>query len=234
MPSSTIPLSRTLAVTQQFVRNSPLTFTSPTTDNDPGFTNADWVRQFLLGPPFAWRWNRTNTPVTCEIGVSDYTIGLPNFGWLEKAVIFDPEDGDRSHELTVLINLVPESVPNLPVNISAQDDDGEGNITFRLSPTPDKAYALKIVSQNAPPLFQNTSDTWAPIPDYLSFLYTQGMRAQAYEYLNDPRFITSMQIFMQQAVAANNGLSESQKSIFLPERLNMVRQQADVQATVRK
>lgn len=234
MPSSTIPLSRTMLVTQQFVRNAPLTFISPSSDNDPGFTNADWVRQFLLGPPFAWRWNRTDTEIDCAIGVSDYKVELSNFGWLEKAVITDPDDGDRSHELTVTINLVPDTVPNLPVNISAQDDDGEGNITFRLSPTPDKAYALTVVSQNAPPLFQGLSDTWAPIPDYLSFLYTQGMRAQAYEYLNDPRFVTAMQIFMQQAVAANNGLSESQKSIFLPERLNMARQQADVQATVRK
>lgn len=233
MASSTITLERTLKVTQQFNWGALLTFTNPSS-NDPGFTNADWVRQFILAPPFAWRWNRTNTDTTCVTGASDIVLPLSNFGWLEKAVITDPTDGNRAQELEIVLNLTQETVPNLPMRIAAQDDDGEGNITFRLMPPPDKEYGLTLISQNAPPLFAAATDTWAPIPDYLSYLYNQGMKALAYEYTDDSRYQIAIQIFMQQVVAANNGLTESQRNIFLSDRLNTARENLSVQATARK
>jgi hypothetical protein len=233
MASSTIQLSRTLGVTQQFIRNSPLTFTSPT-NNDPGFTNADWVRQFILGPPFAWRWNRSTTNVLCVVGQSDYTISLPTFGWLETATLNDPTNGNSSLQLEISIDLLPDNTPNQPTKISAQSDDGEGNITFRLVPSPDVAYNMVLSWQNASPIFTAATQTWAPIPDYLSYLYNQGMKAVAYEYLADERYVTAMQLFLTNLVSANNGLTESQKAIFLTDRLNIERDNLSVQSTARK
>ena len=233
MASSTIQLSRTLGVTQQFIRNSPLTFTSPT-NNDPGFSNADWVRQFILGPPFAWRWNRSITNVLCIVGQSDYKISVPTFGWLEKAVINNPSDGNSSYELEIAIDLVPDNTPNQPTKISAQLDDGGGNITFRLVPAPDFAYNLVLSWQNSSPVFTASTQTWAPIPDYLSYLYNQGMKAVAYEYIADERYVTAMQLFLTNLVSANNGLTESQRAIFLTDRLNIERDNLGVAATARK
>lgn len=233
MASSTIPLSRTLGVTQQFIRNSPLTFTSPT-NNDPGFTNADWVRQTILSPPLAWRWNRSVTNILCVVGQSDYKVALPTFGWLENAVINNPSDGNSSYKLEVSVDLVPDNTPNQPTKISAQLDDDAGNITFRLVPSPDFAYNMVLNWQNSSPIFTDETQTWAPIPDYMSYIYNQGMKAVAYEYISDDRYVTAMQLFLTNLVAANNGLTESQRAIFLSDRLNIERESLGVPATARK
>ena len=88
--------------------------------------------------------------------------------------------------------------------------------------------------QNAAPVFTSVTDTWAPIPDYLSYIYNSGMKALAYEYLSDERYVTAMQLFLTNLVAANNGLTESQAAIFLTDRLNIERDNLSVQATARK
>lgn len=226
MPSSTIQLSRSINLAQQFVRNAPLSFV--TGNNDPAFSNADWVRQFLLGPPFAWRWNRATVDITCIVGVSDYLTAITDFGWIEKAIIIDPENGNQSFELEVEMNLSEETVPNQPSQVSPQFDDGEGNITFRVSPAPISPYVLRLTYQKAAGVFSLATQTWSPIPDYLSYLYNQGFLAKNLEYINDQRYVTAMQLFLQQAVSANNGLTETQMNIFLTERMNSQRQQQDV------
>lgn len=226
--ASTIQLARTIALAQQFVRNAPLTFTGPT-DNDPAFSNADWVRQFILSPPFAWRWNRTETPIACIPGQTDYTVSLPTFGWIEKAIVTFETNGSQTTELEVATSLAVESNPNLPTKISAQLDDDAGNITFRLMPAPDEAYVVTVMSQNAAGTFTDPSQTWAPIPDFMSFLYNSGFQAKTYEYLSDSRFQAVMQLFLQQLVAANTGLSETQRNIFLQDRIDTTREQRGVQ-----
>jgi len=226
--ASTIPLSRTIALAQQFVRNAPLTFTGPT-DNDPAFSNADWVRQFILSPPFAWRWNRTETPITCTIGVTDYQVSLPSFGWIEKAIVTFGVNGEQTTELEIVTNLTVESNPNLPTRISAQLDDDSGNITFRISPAPDEPYVITVTSQNAAETFTAASQFWSPIPDYMVYLVNTGFQAKTYEYLSDPRFQITMQMFLQQVLSANNGLSDTQINIFLRDRVDTTREQLAVQ-----
>jgi hypothetical protein len=226
--ASTIPLSRTIALAQQFVRNAPLTFTGPT-DNDPAFSNADWVRQFITAPPFAWNWNRVETQIQCVIGQTDYTVSLPTFGWIEKAIVTLVNDGSQTTELEISPNLAQENNPNLPTKISAQFEDGAGNITFRLSPAPDDLYVLTVMTQSAAGTFAATTDFWSPIPNYLVFLVNTGFQAKTYEYLADPRFVPTMQLFLQQVVAANTGLSETAKNIFLSDRIDTTREQLAVQ-----
>lgn len=224
--ASTITISRSIAYASQFVRLAPLTFNIT---GDPSFSNADWVRQFLLAPPFAWRWNRTETQFTCTAGVSDYTQSLPNFGYIEKAVLVDTTNGDISHELEVVLDLAQETVPNLSTKIAAQLDDGAGNITFRLLPPPAANYMVTVTSQNAPGVFTDAGQTWTPIPDYLSYLYNQGMLAKTYEYIADPRFAGTMSLFLRQAVAANEGLDDTAVNIFLADSIVTERTQSAVQ-----
>src|SRR6185312_11157257 len=102
--ASTIKLSRTIAASSRFINQAPLVFTGT---NDPAFTIADWVRGFILSPPFAWRWNRaTVSPITVSSGAQDYTVNLPNFGWLEQAVIVDTSlTPNQAHQLEVALNL---------------------------------------------------------------------------------------------------------------------------------
>jgi hypothetical protein len=224
--ASTIQLQRSITLASAFVRYAPLTLST----NDPALSNADWVRQFILSPPFAWRWNRAVTTFTTAIGSPDYVKAITNLGWIEKAVIYEPNDGNETHELEVSNNLAVETQENQPTKISAQLDDDAGNITFRLVPAPDKVYTVEVTYQKSSPLFTAPTETWAPLPDYLSYMYNQGFLAKALEYINDSRFAGSMQLFLQQLVAANNGLSDAQKNIFMADQTNTQRQSQNVQA----
>lgn len=229
--ASTITLERSVNYVQRFIRNAPLTFIN---NGDPAFSSADWVREFILSPPFAWRWNRGYvSPITVQLGVADYTTNVPDFGWIEKAYLTFPViDGNpgRSIELSNELVLASEILTNQPSTISAQLDDDNGNITFRIFPPPDRAYTLYIIYQKAAAKFTSLSQTWAPLPDYTSYLFHQGFKALCYEYMGDERFGFALQLFMQQLVAANEGLSETEKNIFLQERMNTLREQVSVQS----
>ena len=214
-------LLRSVTVAQLFVRNMPLAGAGGVA-TEPAFSIGDWVRQFILAPPFAWRWNRVTTtiPITAA-GGQDYTKVLTDFGWLEKA---SWTDGTVSQELQIALDLSEDTQKNPPVQIAARLDNNSGTITFRVLPPPDKSYTVTITYQKAAPIFTSINDTWSPIPDYLSYLCNQGFAAKAYEYFGDERFLSAMQIFVKQVVAANSGLDESQKNIFLGERITTGRQ----------
>lgn len=286
MPS-TKTLQNVVDIASIFTRQIPLTNVGGIS-NQPAFGMGDWVRGFILGPPFAWRWNRSQTAFITTAGVQDYALtnwqastavalGLiyidPNgyqqqvttagntgnsapawsatpgnttadnagggtavwtnkgavglatplatFGWLEKASV---NDGSKVFELEVLLNLAEESVQNLPNRISARLDNDAGVVTFRLVPIPNTTYNVKISYQNSAPTFASLSDTWAPIPDYFWYLYSQGFLAKTYEYIDNERFGPALQLFVRQVVAASEGLSDSQKNIFLDDRINTARQ----------
>ena len=234
--ASTIQLQRTINRSSQFIRLAPLTFASNTA-NDPAFSNADWVMQTILAPPFAWRWNRnatatpTNPTFKTTSGVTDYKVSLPDFGWIEKAVGYDVKDGFRAFELQIGLISGAESLQNEPSRIAAQYDDGEGNITFRLFPPPDdKDYNIVVEYQKSAPQFTSATQTWTPIPDYLSFVYNTGYDSRAYEYMNDPRFQSAAQLFYTQLASVAEGLDNTQKNIWLHDRLVSLHQTAAAQS----
>lgn len=227
-PNCTNTLQRTINLAQNFARNAPLTFSGT---SDLALQIGDWVRQFVLAPPFSWRFNRAVTTFVTVAGTQDYSVNVPTFGWLEKAVVTDNTGTSPVvYALENMLNLSEESVRNLPTRISARLDDGNGNISFRLSPPPDKVYTTTITYQNSPNTFSSMNDLWTPIPDYLSFLYNQGVLAKAYEYLNDPRFGSAMPLFLRQVIATNAGLDETQINIFLADRVNTAREGQTSQA----
>jgi hypothetical protein len=233
--ASTIQLQRTINLAQQYLRLAPLTFVENTA-NDPAFSNADWVMQFILSPDLGgWRWNRvgatpSNPTFKTVIGQSDYIVNLPNFGWIEKAVAYDPVNGFAAFELQNDLIKGADTNSNQPARIAAQYDDGNGNITFRVFPAPDAAYSIVVEYQKSAPQFASLTQTWAPIPDYLSYIFNTGFQAKGFDYSNDPRFSSSMQLFLQHLAAAAEGLDSSQKNLFLEDKLNTLRQTARVQA----
>ncbi len=81
-----------------------------------------------------------------------------------------------------------------------------------------------MTQQTAPTNFTSLSDLWAPVPDYLSYLYNQGIVAKTYEYMNKDTYLPEEQLFLRQVIAANAGLTESQINIFLSERINTARE----------
>lgn len=231
--ASTIELQRTIQRTQQFIRLAPLTFTE-NTNNDPAFSNADWVMQEILAPPLAWRWNRSGASpqvptFSTVIGQTDYPVSLPTFGWIEKATAYDPLNGFAAYELQNGLIYAADTLPNQPARIAAVFDNGDGLITFRIFPAPDKVYSIVVEFQNAAQLFTSPTQTWAPIPDYLSFIYNTGYDYRAEEYMSDPRAMSTGQLFYTQLANFAEGLTESQKNIWLADKVNSLREISKVQ-----
>ena len=296
------------------------------------YSIGDEIRQFILSPPFVWRWNRGQVaPIVCKPGTTDYTVNIPDFGWVERAWILYPYsitgnilqiynsmnilsisiasgvvtvlvDGNpidfgfyigqtisiqqvvdstfdafqtlvisglgpntitysqigptgsstggivfnistiatptvtstgplSTKELTINQTLAQESVLGQPGYISVIGDDNNGNITFRLMPSPDQPYTLSIIYQKASPTFESTIDTWNPIPDYLSYLYTKGFEAKAYEYKGDERFAFAWQEFLKMVLSASDGLTETQKNIYLDPQIVTAREKGAVQTS---
>lgn len=285
--ANTNTLQRALNFVQPFVLGNPLSGLLAIA-NEPALSIGDWVRQFILGPPFSWRWNRAQTAFIAKPGVQDYVVTfwqantayalytivvdingneqlvttagtsgasqpvwnpatnattadggtlvwtnqgavgvstpLQNFGWLEKATW---SDGTNFQELQVALNLGEDSKQNPPVSISARLDNNNGIITFRLLPVPDVIYTVTLAYQKSAPNFATLSDLWQPIPDYLSYLYNQGMLSKCYELINDEKTAFAMQLFVRQVIAANEGLSDSQKNIFIDDWLKTQKQIQD-------
>jgi hypothetical protein len=220
-PNCTNTLQRVTNVVQNFIRNAPLTFSGT---NDPALLLGDWVRDFMLGPPFAWRWNRATVPLTLVAGQQDYQTAVPDFGWLECVTIKDTASPPNSYEMEIRLDIGEDTTQNQPRAVAAEYDDNNGNITFRFLPVPMATYTANVTYQLAPPKFTAMTDFWAPIPDYLSHLYFQGLLAKSYEYFGDTRFQVAMPLFLRQVIAANGGLDETQLNIFLSERLVTARE----------
>ena len=80
MGSSTIKLIQTLDWAKRF------SFLRPQNNgnyNEPAITNANIVLQTIVGPPFAWRWNRVVTGFVSKPGQQDYTI----FNYLSSTAV---------------------------------------------------------------------------------------------------------------------------------------------------
>ena len=67
MPS-TVTLQNTTSFASIYTRLNPLVNVGAVS-NEPALTIGNIIRGMLLGPPFAWRWNRQQTAFKANIGV---------------------------------------------------------------------------------------------------------------------------------------------------------------------
>jgi hypothetical protein len=118
-------------------------------------------------------------------------------------------------ELEPKLSLAMDSAQARPRNVSAQLDDGLGNVTFRLMPVPDQAYPIALTLQNNPPLRTSIEQTWSPIPDEYSQLFNWGFLSLMWLFADDPRFQLANQKFVSSILGASEGLSQTEVNIFL-------------------
>lgn len=220
MPS-TITVQQTLTWLQAFVLQRP-TFTVNGATNEPALTSANKILASMVAAPFRWNWNRAQilTAFTTIPGTSDYTLSVPNFGYLEKATLFlAGRTPDTTFELEVFPILASDTNQNEPAKISAVIDDGAGNITFRLLPVPDNAYIGSLTIQKSPTLLTSLSQTWSPVPDKYAHIYEQAMVAHMQGMYNTQAYFSGMELFFRMLVAAAEGMTESEKALFLEDSL---------------
>ena len=184
---------------------------------EPAVTSVNTVIQTMLGAPFRWRWNRQVVTFSTVIGQQDYTVPC-NLGWIENASVqwLDTNDSTlKWKEMAMKIDLALDSASSRPHSISAQGDDLNGNITFRLMPVPDAVYPISITVQQKPTLITSVNQTWTPIPDEFGYIYNYGLLALLFMYADDARFTVTSQKFVAHLLAANQGLSDTERNIFL-------------------
>lgn len=169
-------------------------------------------------------WNHTlNGPTTdgtvhwTNLGlVSTEASGSYTFAWIENSSVQDTLQGvPYWKEMTSKIVLGLESAQSRPNFISAQIDDGLGNITFRLLPTPDTVYPVVITIQEKPPIFKSVQQTWDPIPDEYSHIYNWGFLAMMWMFADDPRYASANDKFITSLLATHDGLTQTQLNIML-------------------
>lgn len=189
---------------------------------EPALTMANSVLGFILGPPFAWRWNRNKVTFTTMLGTQTYQEAVTDLGWVEEATI---SDGVTVWPLEVRLHLEDSTDQNRPEYIASELDDDAGNITFNMYPVPDKVYTITVTYQKKPVLFTSLNGKWAPIPDEYQHLYNSGFLAWAFENVDDQRLGFEYQKFIRLVIATSEGLTDSEKAIFLEEKLLELRQQ---------
>ena len=177
-------------------------------------------------------WNHTKGGLTSDGTVTWLNLGSINtpvsqtysLAWIEKASVQDISPtlaNPKWYEIESNLDLALDSSEGRPRNVSAQVDDGNGNITFRLMMIPDKAYPVAITMQQKPPVFSKNglgvNQTWSPIPDEYSRLYEWGFLALFFLFADDPRFTFANQKFVTSLLSTSEGLTATEINIFLSE-----------------
>jgi hypothetical protein len=160
-----------------------------------------------------------------------------NFGWIETVSVRTTNASTCQQEWKEISNklcLALDSAQSRPHDISPQIDTGDGNITFRLMPTPDKAYPVAITIQQKPTLFTSLNQAWAPIPDELSHIYSWGVLSLLFLFADDPRFQLANQKFVAHLLSSHQGLTATQINIFLSQWQMVTGQQIVLPSTIQQ
>ena len=157
-----------------------------------------------------------NTIVWTNDGPIPNGANFSTFYWIENATVNDLATQQKWWSLAPKIDLELSAVQSRPMNIAAELDDGQGNITYRLMPPPDQAYPVAITLQQKPAVITKLSQTFAPIPDEYLMVVRWGFLAWANYYLGR---ISDFQVanakFVAGLLAAQTGLTETEKDAFL-------------------
>jgi hypothetical protein len=173
--------------------------------------------QFTAAVPALANGTDTVGTFTC-LTTQDYTVALPNFSHIEHASVLDISATGapvKWWELTVKNNLSLESSKNRPEFIGPHVQDASGNITFRLSSAPDKAYPVSLHVQLAAPAVLSINQTWAPLPDFMEYIYEWGFLALMWAFADDNRATDANNKFKAGILGRAEGLSEEQRNVFL-------------------
>jgi hypothetical protein len=160
-----------------------------------------------------------------NVTTQDYTVPAPSFSHIEHASVLDlvaiagsdpvAYNPSKWQQLTVKDNLALETSANRPLYISPEVEDGNGNVTFRLASAPDKPYPVSIHVQLAAPGLTSINQTWAPLPDFMQYVYDWGFLALMWHFADDPRATYANNQFKAALLGRAEGLTEEQKNIFL-------------------
>lgn len=153
-----------------------------------------------------------------NITTQDYPVSVPNFSHIQHASVLDLDVNNNPTkwmELSVKNNLALESSANRPMYIGPHREDANGVVTFRVSSAPDKKYPVSLHAQLTAPAVTSVNQTWAPLPDYMSYIYDWGFLALIWQFSDEPRAAYANNQFKAALLGRAEGLTEEEKNIFL-------------------
>jgi len=186
-------------------------------NNEPAITSANMVQQVMMGPPFRFPWNRNTLNFSTIAGTQDYTQNVTDFGYLETAQL---STGTKTYPLQVK-NVTPlgESVDQqVPNTVGVQLNTVGTSVKLRFLGVPDAIYTATIWYQKFPALLPTLASAWV-VPDYMSYIYNRGFVAFCLEAMGDPRAQQHKVAFAASLLSTAEGLTESEKNIFLEQYL---------------
>lgn len=198
-------------------------------NGEPAVTAANLTKQTILGPPFKWNWNRSSFHIDLDPTETtwgqDYLLALPDFHFLEKIWLTDPE-GKVTEITNIASSLAAESAVKRPSSAAMNTQDDDGNVILRLNALPETAYQIDGFYQRAPALMTSLASTWKPIPDHLSYIYDWGFLGFCSLLQKDARAPIFLSKFASHLLGSQDGLTAQQRNIFLGNFLETMNQQA--------
>lgn len=187
----------------------------------PGLGMAQIVVSKVLGAPCIWRFNRFNFSIAITTGGgTDYTLSVPNLGFVETMWLVD--DQGNVFSLQGDVALPKSSAQMRPTKVAPQYDDNQGNITWRFNAVPDKNYTAFFDCQKKAPLLTSWANAWG-IPDEYAHIFLTGLLAWAACVVNDSRFPIWEKQFLGALLGAQDGLDDQAKAILIGDWMNMTR-----------
>lgn len=206
-------LANTILWASAFLRNQP----QDVTNMQPALDSANVVMQTILGEPFKWRWNRASLTIAAtNAGGQDYTVAAPNFGFVERLEANDTASGDII-EMIYREVMTKDPAVDAPRFLSAQGDDNQGNLTFRVTPRPavGQDTTVTVIYQQKPPVLTSLASLWAPLPDEFQYIYDIGFLTWMMVLSNDGRMPIFRDMFLSHLLGKAQGLTETERNIFL-------------------
>lgn len=206
--SNSLTIQNTINWCSAFLEQQPVKINGM----EPAVSSATLILSTMLGPPFAWAWNRSaiNYTVTSQ----DFTqTGLTDFGFLEGGTVTPPTGTPFSIQVRTVLDSETQSAR--PLFCAPLIDDGAGNITFRLNPAPTSGSAVKLLYQRKAPIVQSLAQTWYPVPDEKNYICQWGFLSLMSLIGNDARFNAYNQKFITSLLSAHGGLNAMERNIFL-------------------
>jgi hypothetical protein len=194
-------------------------------NNEPALTAANLTKQAMLGPPFKWPWNRGSFHIELDVSEStwgqDYLLALPDYHFAEK-IWLTGADGKIIEIANIVQALASESTTKRPSSAAMHLMDDSGNVTLRLNTQPDVAYMIDGFYQRAPVLMTSLANSWSPVPDHLSYIYDWGFLGFVSLLTKDARAPIFLGKFASHLLGAQDGLSSTQRNIFLGNFLEVM------------
>jgi hypothetical protein len=153
----------------------------------------------------------------------DYTIAAPALSHIEYASVLDVTRVPPNWvELKVQNDLALDSRNARPTFVGPHVEDGNGNVTFRVMPSPNGAYPVSVHAQLAAPRITSINQTWSPMPDFMQYIYSWGFLALIWAFADDARFQIANAKFTSGLLARAEGLTSEERNIFLANWNNII------------